>query len=137
VLLDESRQSNLSDGTLRAFLHRGTREEIFDRVAFRSALGGTISDNDFVLLVNAYNNYKTTIGLPLRAPAEVAHQNYFRKRGLAYAGTREPTQGIIARFAVCWSCKQPLTTEVDLECNACGWMICACGACGCGKKNAA
>lgn len=36
------------------------------------------------------------------------------------------------RVAQCWFCKGTLNNAVDLECVACGWILCQCGACGCG-----
>ena len=32
----------------------------------------------------------------------------------------------------CYSCKEELDNSVDLECSNCGWIVCICGACGCG-----
>ena len=36
------------------------------------------------------------------------------------------------RVAHCWFCRGPLDNAVDLECVGCGWILCQCGACGCG-----
>lgn len=37
------------------------------------------------------------------------------------------------RHSHCYNCTTPVDNAVDLECNACGWIICSyCGACGCG-----
>ena len=36
------------------------------------------------------------------------------------------------RVTHCWFCKGHLDNAVDLECVACGWILCQCGACGCG-----
>lgn len=38
----------------------------------------------------------------------------------------------IHRVTHCYACKKPLDNSIDLECVACGWIICKCGACGCG-----
>ena len=32
----------------------------------------------------------------------------------------------------CYECSEKLDNEYDLECSRCGWIICHCGACGCG-----
>jgi hypothetical protein len=36
------------------------------------------------------------------------------------------------REAHCWRCKSPLDSDDDLACVICRWMLCECGACGCG-----
>ena len=36
------------------------------------------------------------------------------------------------RIAHCWFCKGPLDNALDAECNTCRWILCQCGACGCG-----
>lgn len=33
----------------------------------------------------------------------------------------------------CWNCKKYLETGLFLECSSCGWLVCRCGACGCGR----
>lgn len=48
-------------------------------------------------------------------------------------------QGVVSHFARakhCFKCKGPVNNAFDLECKACGWIICSyCGACGCGHKS--
>ena len=39
-----------------------------------------------------------------------------------------------SRVAHCWFCKAYLNNAVNYECVACNWILCACGACGCGFK---
>lgn len=36
------------------------------------------------------------------------------------------------RVTHCYSCKRGLDNKLFFECNACHWIICTCGACGCG-----
>lgn len=36
------------------------------------------------------------------------------------------------RSANCWNCSRGIDNEVNLECRRCGWIVCWCGACGCG-----
>lgn len=42
-------------------------------------------------------------------------------------------KGKVIRNAHCWSCKSQLSNASDVECASCGWIVCSCGACGCGK----
>ena len=38
------------------------------------------------------------------------------------------------RITHCYACKSHLDSEVFLQCSACQWIICNCGACGCGYQ---
>jgi hypothetical protein len=68
------------------------------------------------------------------AAQEEAAQNHRRRLerlGLAYSGARKST-GKVLRVTHCWDCKKHLDNSIELECNSCGWILCECGACGCG-----
>ena len=39
------------------------------------------------------------------------------------------------RAAHCWACHHPIDNQSMYECVSCGWIICFCGACGCGYEN--
>ncbi len=41
--------------------------------------------------------------------------------------------GRLHRTPPCWHCHQGLDNATDVECATCGWIICSCGACGCGR----
>ncbi|HEV8552724.1 MAG TPA: hypothetical protein VGR65_04960 [Casimicrobiaceae bacterium] len=45
-------------------------------------------------------------------------------------------RGSISRYRrdnSCYSCRCPVSNAFDLECRACGWIVCSqCAACGCG-----
>jgi hypothetical protein len=60
-----------------------------------------------------------------------AHQRFLACRGLPLASTRR-SSGRLRRVTHCYNCKSNLDNAVDVECEACGWIICSCGACGCG-----
>jgi hypothetical protein len=62
-----------------------------------------------------------------------AHKRFLEQRGLPAQNTRLPT-GRIHRVTHCYSCKNHLDNAVDIECAACGWIVCRCGACGCGYQ---
>ena len=36
------------------------------------------------------------------------------------------------REAHCWSCRSKINNRLYLECSICSWIVCPCGACGCG-----
>lgn len=59
------------------------------------------------------------------------HKEYLLEHGKEYSGI---TQGSNKKHRVthCYSCKAGLDSSLHIECNACNWLICYCGACGCG-----
>jgi hypothetical protein len=59
------------------------------------------------------------------------HRARLTSLGIAHRGAG-PACGWIHRCTHCWACKHPLDSEVDLQCYACGWILCRCGGCGCG-----
>lgn len=60
----------------------------------------------------------------------VKHKNFLSEMGIAYQGTRKAGQKL-HRVAHCWKCATLLDSKLDVECIACGWILCSCGACGC------
>jgi hypothetical protein len=69
-----------------------------------------------------------------RQSIRTAHAEFLRTHGLPNAGTR---LGLgFHRVTHCYNCKNHLDNAVDIECSACRWIICQCGACGCGYSGA-
>ena len=66
---------------------------------------------------------------------ERKHRVHLQKYGLSSAGTRKTEATGLARFTHCWSCKQNIDSFSFLECALCGWILCNCGACGCGLSH--
>ena len=61
------------------------------------------------------------------------HKKKIEDAGLPYLGVRQ-TDRRIHRTSHCWDCHNSLDSTVTLECVACKWMLCKCGACGCNYK---
>ena len=62
--------------------------------------------------------------------------NHFMKllsKNTQYKGVSLANQYRTPRQAHCWYCKVSLDNSIDYECNNCGWILCECGACGCGR----
>lgn len=60
------------------------------------------------------------------------HKARMVREGLPYLGIRQRTVSE-HRITHCYSCKSELDNAADVECAACGWIICRiCAACGCG-----
>ena len=38
------------------------------------------------------------------------------------------------RTPKCRGCRRRLDSAEDAKCKACGWLLCTCGACGCGYR---
>lgn len=66
------------------------------------------------------------------------HQAFISSLGARYDGVSSvPSTNKKHRVTHCYNCKANLNNDVDIECNVCRWIICACGACGCGYHGAA
>ena len=63
---------------------------------------------------------------------EERHRAKVEGLGLPWRGLRKSKKRPL-RVTHCWSCKGHLDNSVDVECNTCGWILCRCGACGCGR----
>ena len=61
---------------------------------------------------------------------EEKHKINLAHFGKEWKGVRTISQQ--HRTTHCWFCKDSLDNTTDLECKACGWILCPCGACGCG-----
>ena len=65
-------------------------------------------------------------------PAE-RHKERLEKLGKEYLGVRPAAPNPLRhRTTHCYACKESLDNSIDIECAACGWILCDCGACGCG-----
>lgn len=58
------------------------------------------------------------------------HAELLASQGIPNKGLRPHTG--FRRVTHCYRCRRSLTTDFDLACNGCGWLVCICGACGCG-----
>ena len=68
---------------------------------------------------------------------EDCHKINLARNGCEWKGVRKvdmTATGRRHRVTKCWDCKEHLDNAIDLECVACGWILCQCGACGCGYK---
>ena len=75
----------------------------------------------------------------LKAAAEISGldlaERHMRKvidAGQHYRGLQRPTLRVRRRVTHCYACKARLDNSTDVECVSCGWILCPCGACGCG-----
>lgn len=70
--------------------------------------------------------------LSLMTPEE-RHKERLEKMGLSYGGVRALTARRFPRLTHCYACKSALSSFTQSECVMCGWILCNCGACGCGR----
>jgi len=61
------------------------------------------------------------------------HKQYIISTGKNYKGSSQ-RKTKLQRVTHCYNCKGHLDNNSDLECLECGWIICTCGACGCGYE---
>lgn len=64
------------------------------------------------------------------------HRESLESRGITYRGVKAVLGLRQRRVTHCYRCKTNLDNATDVECIACGWIICMCGACGCGYDHA-
>jgi hypothetical protein len=67
-----------------------------------------------------------------RTTIERRHRLFLSRLELEYKGLRSPTRTRSRRVDHCYNCKERVDSAIDPECAACGWIVCYCGACGCG-----
>ena len=140
LLYDRVDQVDVSQGCARVYsLSKSAVLEIA-RESLQSA-SAEVSDQDFVKILNSYNGFKEAHGLKVIADGhhtpdqtEVKHAQHLERMGLKNHGVRKSEKPKFHRTAHCWACKELLDNNQDLECSGCGWIICECGACGCGRQ---
>jgi hypothetical protein len=77
-------------------------------------------------------NYEAMISKLQSAAKQQAHKLHLEKQGINPPSmSTRPHQGV-HRETGCWSCRQVLDSDDDMACAVCGWLLCDCGACGCG-----
>lgn len=62
---------------------------------------------------------------------QAARGRFFAKLGRDDPGLR-PATNRVHRSPHCYSCRHPLDSSANFECIECRWLVCVCGACGCG-----
>jgi len=67
-----------------------------------------------------------------RQELEKKHRTFLESKNIIYRGVSCVSEKKHTRVTHCWNCKNPLDNSIDLECKSCGWILCSCGACGCG-----
>lgn len=140
ILFDKADQEDIPPGDVQVFVLRGKSRCVLPRETLKSETSAEVSADDFALIVRAYNAHKEALGKPLKAPSndagaslEEKHSKFLLERGLRDNGIRPATSNRYRRVTHCWSCQEHLDNSVDVECATCGWIICNCGACGCGR----
>jgi len=68
-----------------------------------------------------------------RERMETLNRQRLASLGIASAFYQVRAEYLPDRSTWCWACKQPLDSRHDLEHVECGWLVCSCGACGCGR----
>ncbi len=59
------------------------------------------------------------------------HEKYIDSLDVLYPVTQN-VEVNNQRATHCYLCKNNLDTNINIQCASCGWLICTCGACGCG-----
>ncbi len=94
-------------------------------------VGSALSQSDVELAVESFKNF------PLRqrqAELDAKNKAFLERLGKAFAGTRPRSPDREVRATHCYACAKQLKSDVEFECSACSWLLCDCGACGCGYQ---
>jgi len=75
------------------------------------------------------------VGLDGDMTLDERHEKHLIRSRIQYRGSEQATTARF-RIASCWSCKQSISTTTDRQCVICEWILCNCGACGCGYHKA-
>jgi len=62
------------------------------------------------------------------------HEKHVAELRIPYRGSAQITASPFRRVN-CWACKQEISTLDNIQCVACEWILCTCGACGCGRSS--
>lgn len=140
LLYDRADQAGTADGFPRVYRLTTSRSCEVPKELLNTA-SAEVSDQDFVKILNSYNEFKANNGMKVIAeghytPAqtEAKHAMHLERMGMKNVGVRQSESHRVHRTTHCWSCKESLDNHHDLECAGCGWIICECGACGCGRS---
>jgi len=101
--------------------------ELFDeqwKNIFLSNLGGVLES--LVINDRKKEEYRKIKKMKMR------HQEFLNSLGVNYLGIMPTDIAVKHRVTHCYNCKENLDNNINIECNACHWIICECGACGCG-----
>ena len=67
------------------------------------------------------------------------HRDFLIRRGIIPTDSNNDlATEVLARelrVAHCYACSATISNEDMAECHRCGWIVCSCGACGCGHED--
>lgn len=72
-----------------------------------------------------------------QAEAVARHREKLSELGVPYGGVLgqdAQRTAVTRRVTHCYSCSQKLDGGIRLACSHCNWILCSCGACGCGYR---
>tara|TARA_B100000674_G_scaffold334961_1_gene279735 strand:- start:644 stop:1273 length:630 start_codon:yes stop_codon:yes gene_type:complete len=62
------------------------------------------------------------------------HKSFLKKIGYVNYNDKKTFKAKSKRKTHCYNCKEDLDSFMNLSCLDCKWILCICGACGCGFK---
>jgi len=144
LVSSEAREFDIDEKTREFDARRSQVEVIIEELRRRYSIDSEPFDEDFLDDIHlAKINARILSRADLdreevqrqRTAIITAHAAFLKRLGMKNIGTRF---GIgHHRIAHCYNCKRHLDNEVDVECCACRWIICTCGACGCDSAKGA
>jgi len=135
------RQEKRDDDSVAVYFADQNRVAICKRSFMRDRVSDTsVSDAEVLNAIQGYTALAEQIGVDLADTTLILehqkfqkqHQEFLNRLGRGESSVRRSTMIQKVRSTHCYSCKKALNSTVDWECTACNWILCTCGACGCG-----
>jgi len=117
-------------GEFNVYFPESDRFALCDRKTMRAHTSGkNVSPSEILSAIERIETYGDR-------KLERKNRLFLQMLGKKFAGTRKRDMSLPLRSTHCYSCKSGIDSSTDLECVRCGWILCSCGACGCGyEKN--
>lgn len=87
------------------------------------------------LFLNEVNKHQERVDIERVQKVRESFSSLRKEKNLPEAELREANHKR-HRVTHCYSCRCGLETGLYLECSVCNWLVCECGACGCGYSGA-
>ncbi len=117
VVLAEHQSAPKDSEFVSLFLVAEGRTASFKRSILRETISPAVGADDSRAAIHAFVGH--------------LHRNFLKEEGFGFAGVRVYSDAL-RRDTHCYRCKGALSSDSYLQCLACHWLVCSCGACGCG-----
>lgn len=130
ILFDQRIQKELNINEVLLYVNKFNNIENYDKNEIKEDIKKNrkkeINPNEKKQLIINYNKYILNI-----KNVEDNHKKNLKSFNLPSASIKFVKKQKF-RASNCWCCKKKIDNKINFECTSCGWILCDCGACGCG-----